>query len=51
MQAAAEAEAAQAAALAEAQRLASVAKLTLPVDFRPDGPPLGFIFDDAPGAG
>lgn len=49
VQAAAEAEAAQAAELAEAQRLANAAKATLPVPFRPDGPPLGFIFEAAPG--
>jgi hypothetical protein len=49
-QAAAAAEAAQAAALADAQRLVDAAKATLPVPFRPDGPPLGYIFDDPPGA-
>lgn len=48
-QAAAQAEAAQAAALAEAQRLVDAAKAALPVPFRPDGPPLGYIFDEPPG--
>lgn len=49
VQAAAEAEAAQAAALAETQRLVDAAKATLPMPFRPDGPPLAYIFDDPPG--
>ena len=48
-QAAAQAEAAQAAALAEAQRLVDAAKAALPVPFRPDGPPLAYIFDEPPG--